>query len=112
MAASFIGLNYSNTFGNVLSQSGSYWYKREDIDDIEKRNWIAKQFKAKEKLNLKFYLTVGILEGKRMYEMHQELKKILISKGYEVFYEEFKSGHDYLCWGETLAKGLIALIGH
>lgn len=44
--------------------------------------------------------------------MHQELKETLMSKGYEVFYEEFKSGHHYLCWGETLAKGLIALIGH
>lgn len=28
-----------------------------------------------------------------------------------VHYENYPSGHDYLGWGETLATGLISLIG-
>ena len=30
-----IGLRYSDIFGNVLSQSGSYWYKRKEYGDDE-----------------------------------------------------------------------------
>jgi len=111
LTASFMGLRYPNVFGNILSQSGSYWYKREDIDDPEKRNWIARQFKNIDKLPLNFYLNVGILENPQMYDSNQTLKEVLESKGYPVSYEEFKSGHDYLSWGETLATGLISLIG-
>jgi enterochelin esterase family protein len=39
------------------------------------------------------------------------MREALLKKNYDVIYEEFKSGHDYLCWGETLANGLISLIG-
>ncbi len=39
------------------------------------------------------------------------LKDVLIEKGYDVYFEYFNSGHDYLSWGETLANGLISLIG-
>ncbi|WBW97788.1 alpha/beta hydrolase [Oceanirhabdus sp. W0125-5] len=112
LTASFMGLRYPNIFGNILSQSGSYWYKGEDMEDPEKRNWIARQFKKIDKLPLKFYLNVGVLESSRMYSTNQEFKEVLESKGYPVSYEEFKSGHDYLSWGETLGTGLIALIGN
>jgi enterochelin esterase-like enzyme len=33
-------------------------------------------------------------------------------KGYEVRYQQFNSGHDYLTWRGTIADGLIALIGN
>ncbi|MCM1992185.1 alpha/beta hydrolase [Oceanirhabdus seepicola] len=111
LTASFMGLRFPNVFGNILSQSGSYWYKREDYENPEKRNWLARQFKNIDKLPLKFYLNIGILEGPQIYEANQTFRDVLISKGYLVSYEEFKGGHDYLCWGETLATGLIALIG-
>ena len=39
------------------------------------------------------------------------LQKKIEDLGYEVFFEEFGSGHDYLCWGEYLARGLIYLLG-
>jgi esterase/lipase superfamily enzyme len=111
LTASFIGLNHSNIFGNVLSQSGSYWYKWEESDDIEKCNWMARQYESAEKLNLKFYLNVGTLETQKMIDMNKGMRHTLVEKGYIVDYEEFKSGHDYLCWGETLADGLISLVG-
>ncbi|WP_017415819.1 hypothetical protein [Clostridium tunisiense] len=65
-----------------------------------------------ERLPLKFYLNVGILEPKdNIIGVNKKLRDVLELKGYEVKYEEFNSGHDYLCWGETLANGLISLIG-
>lgn len=110
LTAAYIGLNHSEVFGNVLSQSGSYWYKPEGY---EEDNWISKQFEEMDKLPLKFYLNIGVLESKdRMIDTNIKLRDTLIEKGYAVDFEYFKSGHDYLSWGETLANGLISLIGN
>jgi len=112
LTASYFGLKYSEVFGNVLSQSGSYWYKPEGFECNESNCWMSTQYKSVDKLPLKFYLNIGVIETKdRMIDTNIKLRDVLISKGYDVAFEEFKSGHDYLCWGETLAHGLISLIG-
>lgn len=112
LTAAYLGLKHSEVFGNVLSQSGSYWYKPEDYKANDADYWMSNQFKAIDLLPLKFYLNIGILETKdRIVDTNINLRDTLISKGYKVDFEEFKSGHDYLCWGETLANGLISLIG-
>ncbi|MCM1988371.1 hypothetical protein KDK92_01355 [Oceanirhabdus seepicola] len=106
--ASYVGLKYPDTFGNVLSQSGAYYIKPTETDED---NWLAEQFNSKDKLPMKIYLDIGILESKEMIDSNLYFRDTLIGKGYSVHLEEFKSGHDYLSWGETLAKGLIWLIG-
>lgn len=112
LTASYMGLKHSEVFGNVLSQSGSYWYKPENHEGYEPDCWLHTQFKAIDKLPLKFYLNVGVLEHKEgMIGTNIILRDVLKEKGYTVEFEYFKSGHDYLCWGETLANGLISLIG-
>ncbi len=74
--------------------------------------WISTEFKAIDKLPLKFYLNVGVLEYKEdMIGTNNILKDVLIEKGYDIYFEYFNSGHDRLSWGETLANGLISLIG-
>lgn len=111
LAASYIGFKCSNIFGNVLSQSGSYWYKRKDYSDANL--WINTLFNSSNKLNLKFYINVGSIEPKvTMIDTNINFKENLIRLGYDVYFEEFGSGHDYLYWGETLAKGLISLVGN
>ena len=112
LLASYIGLKHSNIFGNILSQSGSYWYKPEDSSEASNSCWLCSKYSTTERLPLKFYLNIGVLEEEdTMIGTNRMLRDLLISKGYDVTYEEFKGGHDYLCWGETLAKGLISLIG-
>ena len=37
------------------------------------------------------------------------LAELLLAKGYDVHYQQFTGGHDYISWRETLADGLIAL---
>jgi enterochelin esterase-like enzyme len=112
LTAAYLGLKHSEIFGNVLSQSGSYWYKPESKEGSPLDCWLSTEFEAIDRLPLKFYLNVGVLEHTQgMIGTNIKLKDVLISKGYTVDFEYFNSGHDYLCWGETLANGLISLIG-
>jgi enterochelin esterase family protein len=112
LTAAYLGLKHSEVFGNVISQSGSFWYKPESYEGNDDC-WLGTQFKEIDKLPLRFYLNVGVLEHKeRMIGTNIKLRDTLIEKGYEVGFETFKSGHDYLSWGETLAYGLISLIGN
>ena len=112
LTASYLGLKHSEVFGNILSQSGSYWYKPETYEGSPLDCWLSTEFEKVVKLPLKFYLNVGVLEHKQgMIGTNIILKDVLISKGYDVHFEYFNSGHDYLCWGETLGNGLISLIG-
>ena len=105
--AAYLGLKHPNIFGNILAQSGSFWWNDE---------WLIEEYKKSGLLPLKFYLNVGFLENKPyddepiMKDCVDKMRYVLLSKGYNVSYEEFPSGHDYLCWGEKLATGLIALI--
>ncbi|MEG0307204.1 MAG: alpha/beta hydrolase-fold protein [Clostridium sp.] len=108
LAATHIGIKNSDVFGNVLSQSGSYWYESEVL---------TREVENIDKLPINFYLNAGVLEDHPydtepiMMEVINNMRDVLLAKGYSVKYENFYSGHDYLGWGETLATGLIALMG-
>jgi len=112
LTAAYIGLTHSNTFGNVISQSDSYFWKPKSDDEYQ---WLIREYKISKKLQLKFFITVGVLENREtvsdisMIELSKIYRDTLTSKGYCVYFEEFKSGHDWLCNGETLAHGLIRL---
>ncbi|MEG1254728.1 alpha/beta hydrolase-fold protein [Clostridium sp.] len=111
LTASYLGLNYSDIFGNVLSQSGYYWYNSEDFAPNEDC-WITTKFKEVDRLPLKFYFDMGVLETKyKIIDTNINLRDALISKGYNVDFKWFNGGHDYLSWGESLAHGLISLVG-
>lgn len=125
LTATYMGLKHSEVFGNVLCQSGSFWYKPTKSDEkkecqveLEKRSseldcWMSDQIKLSPKLPLKFYMNIGVLENKQtMINNSLNVKNTLESLGYHVDFEFFKSGHDYLSWGQTLATGLISLIGY
>lgn len=113
--AAFMGLQYPNIFGNVLSQSGSFFWSPNAPEEV---NWIITKYKEAERLPAKFFINVGVLENMEyppyssMIDVNKKMRDVLLGKKEcNVRYEEFKSGHDYLSWGETLANGLIALIG-
>src|SRR5262249_54574787 len=60
LAATYAGLRHPEVFGNVLSQSGSFWWKPDGDPEHE---WLTKQYVASPKLPLRFYLEVGLLES-------------------------------------------------
>jgi enterochelin esterase family protein len=48
--------------------------------------------------------------GGQILEASRHLRDVLRAKGYEVHYQEFAGGHDYLSWRGSLAEGLLSLI--
>ncbi len=121
LAAAFAGLRHSETLGNVLSQSGSFFWAPPGSDssqpETDPENWMAKQFIASAKLPLRFYLDAGSDEidfaggSLSILVATRNLRDVLLAKGYDVHFQEFAGGHDYLSWRGTLADGLMALMG-
>jgi enterochelin esterase-like enzyme len=123
LAAACAGLRHSETFGNILSQSGSYFWtppKGDNSPDSQtdsEPNWTVKQFIASPKLPLRFYLDAGSDEidfsgSANILLTTRTLRDVLLAKGYEVHFQEFAGGHDYLSWRGTLADALIVLMGN
>ena len=121
LAAACAGLWHSETFGNVLAQSGAFHRAPPSAVDAAESgaepNWLVRQFISSPKEPLRFYLDAGSAEfnatggGDSILFCTRTLRDVLRAKGYEVHFQEFAGGHDYLSWRGTLADGLIALMG-
>ena len=137
LAAPFVALRHPEVFGNVLSRSGAFWWSFEhnggicgarcpetggrggdgNGDTTTEGNFLVKEFLAKPRLPLRFYLAAGTFEydreggGGDILEGTRHLRDVLLAKGYQVHYQQFVGGHDGLSWRGTLADGLINLLG-
>lgn len=114
LAAAFAGLRRPDVFGNVLSQSGAFWWK--PVDDHEEE-WLTRQYAAAPTAPVRVYLEAGLLEDKSdaalsILVANRHLRTVLRAKGYAVRHAEFSGGHSYLNWRGTLADGLLALVGY
>lgn len=136
LAAPYVALRHSEVFGNVLSQSGAFWWSFEhnggvcgsrcpdsggrggdnSEDATTEGNFLVKEFLASPKLPLRFYLAAGTFEidreggGGGILESTRHLRDVLLARGYKVHYQQFVGGHDGLSWRGTLADGLITLL--
>jgi len=115
LAATYAGFSHPEVFGNVISQSGSFWWKPKGESEHE---WLTRQFAASPALPLRFYLDVGLLErgptpddGPDQVVVNRHMRDVLQAKGYQVQYREFNGGHEYLNWRGTFADALLALFG-
>ena len=121
LAAACSGLWHPEAFGNVLAQSGAFHRApssdSDTTDSISEPNWVARQFISNPKKPLRFYLDAGSAEfnatggADAILFCTRTLRDVLRAKGYEVHFQEFVGGHDYLSWRGTFADGLIALLG-
>ena len=121
LASACAGLWHPETFGNVLAQSGSFHLipPRDSAlaNSNSEPNWVARQFIASPRKPLRFYLDAGSAEfnatggADSILFCTRTLRDVLRAKGYEVHFQEFAGGHDYLSWRGTLADGLMALMG-
>lgn len=108
-AAAFAGLHHPELFGNILSQSGAFWWKPPDDPEFE---WLIRQFAAAPVgQRLQVYLDVGSLESEPQRRANEHLRDQLRAQGHAVHYAEFSGGHTFLCWQGTLSDGLLALLG-
>jgi enterochelin esterase family protein len=121
LMASSCGLRHADVFGNVLSQSGSYWWfpgglEQDDRDlPVAEPGWLTREYLAAPRRDVRFYVEIGrfeqgggfnnaVAETRRFRDVHQ-------AKGYAVQYSEFTGGHEYVCWRGSFADGLMALAG-
>jgi enterochelin esterase-like enzyme len=113
LAAACAAMERPDLFGNVLSQSGAFWWKPEGDSEFE---WLVRQFASRPRLPLRFYLDVGSLEarpgvtGLNLYGANHRLEETLRAKGYDLLFAEYIGGHSYANWQGTISDGLIFLL--
>jgi enterochelin esterase-like enzyme len=113
LAAAYAAFRHPEVFGNVLSQSGSFWWGPDDAEPEA----TSRDYAGAERLPLRFWMEVGSLEvgGPRsettMLAANRHLRDVLRARGYDVTYHEFVGNHTYLCWRGTIADGVTALLG-
>ncbi len=119
LAATWAGYSHPELFGNVYSQSGSFWWSPDwETSDIYTRptEWLTQVFAQRERLPLRFHLEAGLFELGRdgqagIRDTTRHLRDVLKAKGYAVSHREYAAGHGYEHWQVSLAEGLISLIG-
>jgi len=116
LAATFLAYKHPDIFGNVLSQSGAYYFAPASEDEPE---LLPRAFATSSRRALRFYVEVGTLESNResfkgvnMVSSNRHFRDVLLARGYPVTYREFRGGHSDLNWRGGFAEGLLALIGH
>jgi enterochelin esterase family protein len=113
IAAAFAAGRHPAVYGNVLSQSGSYWWGPDDAEEGEAH---VRDFAARPRMPLRFWMEVGTFEHggiKQGYDpvvASRHMRDVLVARGYEVTYREFVGAHDWACWRGTIGDGLVALL--
>ncbi|WP_175597142.1 alpha/beta hydrolase [Peristeroidobacter soli] len=115
LSSAYLGYLHPETFGNVLSLSGSYWWHPSvDGDDEHSTDqgsgWLPRQYAARPRLPLRFYLAVGSAEGAPMLTPNRLFRDVLTAKGNPLRYDEFQGDHSYLNWRDGLVAGLRFLL--
>lgn len=119
LSASWIAMRHPQVIGNVLSQSGSYWFyegwnETSSESPFVETGWLTRQYANAPRLPLRFYLEVGTLEQGMPVNMvleNRRMRDTLQARGYPVTYAEYNGGHDLICWRGSIADGLMALLG-
>jgi enterochelin esterase-like enzyme len=113
VAAAHCAFLHSDVVGNVLSQSGAFFVRKDDPPPAwpvtEDSGDLLLSFRNSPRVAVKFYMEVGRFDS--LVALNRELRDILLLKGYSLDYREFDGGHDYYYWRGSLADGLISLIG-
>jgi enterochelin esterase family protein len=105
LSAAFAALSAPHRFGNVLVQSGSFWWP-----DGPEREWLTGRIAQVPRLPVRFWLSFGEQEWV-LLPAARRLRDTLAAAGYDdAVYREFNGGHDYLCWRTELADGLAGLL--
>jgi enterochelin esterase family protein len=115
LAATFVAYKYPNLFGNVISQSGAYYFAPPEEEEPE---LVPRMFSTSAPRAIRFYVEVGALEangesfkGVNMVSSNRHFRDVLRARGYRVTYHEYFGGHSDLNWRGSFADGILALIG-
>lgn len=116
MVAALLALEHPDTFGNVLSLSGSYYWRPADVEAPE---WVPRRYASEARRPVRFYVAAGELEtfvtpgnrGHYLLATNRHMRDVLVARGYDLEYVEFNGVHSELNWQDWLAAGLVHLLG-
>lgn len=112
IAATYAAARHPAIYGNVLSQSGSYWWGPDDVDPEAH----ARDLATRPRMPLRFWLECGTFERGSLRDAADQLganrhmRDVLMARGYDASYREFAGAHEYIHWRGSVADGLIALL--
>ena len=117
LSATCLALQHPDVFGNVISQSGSFWWSPPNDSEDE---WLTRQYAKNPRLPVRFFISIGLLESEQalrgglpsMLHANRHFRDVLQAKGYDVVYHEINAGHDPLNWQTTLPDLLLALFAN
>ncbi|MGX9418502.1 alpha/beta hydrolase-fold protein [Vibrio sp. WJH972] len=114
LASMHIAFQHPEKFGNVLSQSGSFWWApQSDTSSESTNNWMADLIRSEPNKPIHIYLNAGLFEiepaSKNILDTNRQLYKALLEKGYTTTFQEAPGGHDYFSWRVMLVQGLTTL---
>lgn len=111
IAAAYAAFRSPDQFGNVISQSGSYWWPGPDRSDLE-GEWLVERFAESPRLPIRFSMEIGCLEEAILnynpMVSHRRMRDVLMEKGYEVDYDQYVGGHDMICWRGSIVDRLLS----
>jgi enterochelin esterase family protein len=116
MVAAMVAHRRPESVGNVISLSGSYYWRPAGESEYE---WVPRLYAESPARPVKLYVTAGELEtvvtpgnaGHYMAATNRHFRDVLSAGGYRFTYREFNGVHSELNWQDGLAEGLIRLIG-
>lgn len=116
LISAIVALERPDAVANVLSLSGSFYWKPSDEVEYE---WVARTAAGSALRPVRFYLAAGFLEtvvtpgnrGHYMVATNRHLRDVLRARGYDLRYVEFNGVHSELNWQDWLAAGLEHFFG-
>ncbi|MBX7144307.1 MAG: DUF3327 domain-containing protein [Oligoflexia bacterium] len=111
LAALFAALKRPDRFGLVLSQSGAFGAASHTINDT----LLEREISALPSFSPRVWLDAGVFETTAyqgrvsILEANRRMKQVLETHGALRGYHEFVGHHDYVCWRETFARGMLKL---
>jgi enterochelin esterase-like enzyme len=113
LAVACAAVKHPEVFGNVLSLSGSFYWRPPYEAEPE---WLTRQIATGPKPPVRFYLEAGLMEnnpreGVSLLAANRHLRTVLQARGTAVEYREFNGGHSILNWRGSFADGVLALFG-
>ncbi len=115
VSAAFAAYRHPEVYGNVISQSGSFWWASDGFSSLTDAEQHAHDYATRPRLPVRFYVEVGHYEGRgpiaSMVGANRHFRDVLMNLGYDVTYREHAGGHDVLIWRDSIADALIATLG-
>ncbi|MCD7973517.1 MAG: DUF3327 domain-containing protein [Candidatus Azobacteroides sp.] len=112
LAAAFFAFYHPDIFGNVLSQSGSFWRDKilKDKAGNEYRNdWLPRQFLLEEKKEIKIFLDWGLQEN-MVLGANRNFVRVLEKKKYDYAFMELNGWHNWSITRRTFPLGVMFLL--